>query len=113
MTVAEKVAVPPRVRVIAGVLRRFSREELAQLVELVPALKEVGGSVALRGIVPEHFRKQLLEMRGEVAPSPDEEFIGGLTYGEYLKLSEEEEERFWEKLFSEGEVEIDEIEEHD
>jgi hypothetical protein len=52
-------------------------------------------------------------MRGGVAPSPDEEFIGGLTYEEYLNLSDDEEKAFWDWLFAEGEMDIEDFEEHD
>jgi hypothetical protein len=52
-------------------------------------------------------------MRGGVAPSPDEEFIGGLTYEEYLNLSDDEETAFWDWLFAEGEMDIEDFEEHD
>ena len=96
MAVAEKARIPRRVQVIAEVLRRFSQEELAQLVRLVPALEDT----ALQQVISTHFRQRMLEMRGGIAPSLEEEFLGGLTYGEYLKLSEEEEKAFWDKLFS-------------
>ena len=98
MAVVEKARIPRRVQVIAEVLRRFSREELAQLVKLVPALEDT----ALQQAVSAHFRQRMLEMRGGIAPSPEEEFLGGLTYGEYLKLSEEEEEAFWDRIFTGG-----------
>jgi len=109
MAVAEKARIPRRVQVIAEVLRRFSQEELAQLVRLVPALEDT----ALQQVISTHFRQRMLEMRGGIAPSLEEEFLGGLTYGEYLKLSEEEEKAFWDRIFAEGGLEIDQIEEHD
>jgi hypothetical protein len=55
----------------------------------------------------------LLDRRGGKPPAPDEPFIGGLTYGEYLALSEEEEAAFWDKLFQEEEIGIDDLQEHD
>ena len=102
-----------RVKRAADVVRKLNGEELAQLVRLVPALREVQPVEVSREAVAEDFRRQALEMRGGVAPSPDEEFIGGLTYEEYLNLSDEEEKAFWDWLFAEGEMDIEDFEEHD
>jgi hypothetical protein len=102
-----------RVKRAADIVRKLNGEELAQLVRLVPALREVQPVEVSREAVAEDFRCQSLEMRGGVAPSPDEEFIGGLTYEEYLNVSDEKEKAFWDWLFAEGEMDIEDFEEHD
>jgi len=56
------------------------------------------------GEVPEgheYFRRILIKMHGGVSPSDDELFVEGLTRGEYLALSEEEEKALWDKWFAE------------
>lgn len=106
------VKISRRVRRAANILRKLNGEELTQLVGLMPALREVQPVEFSREAVAEYFRRQALEMRGGVAPSPEEEFIGGLTYEEYLNLSDEEEEAFWDWLLSKGEMDIEGFEEH-
>jgi hypothetical protein len=46
----------------------------------------------------------LLARRDGEPPKPEEPFIGGLTYGEYLALSEEDEATFWDRLFQAEEL---------
>lgn len=105
------VQIPQRVRQVARVLRFFSREELAQLVSLVPELQTVKPA-ELPGAI-EHVRQAMLSLRGGIPLSLQEEFIGGLTYEQYFALSEEEEDAFWEHIFAEGETDLPELEEHD
>jgi hypothetical protein len=111
--VKTRVSVSQRVKKIAKVLQLFTPEELAQLVDLVPQLQEVEPIRDVEESAAEYFRRELLARRGGKPPAPDEPFIGGLTYGEYLALSEEEEAAFWDKLFTEEAMEIDDFEEHD
>ncbi len=110
-----KTTVPQRVRKVAEVLRLFTREELVQLVSLVPQIREVQPLPEMEeaASAAEYFRRELLTRRGGEPPSLDEAFIGGLTYGEYLALSEEEETAFWDRLFTQEKMEIDDFEEHD
>jgi hypothetical protein len=105
------VQIPQRVRQVARVLHFFSREELAQLVSLVPELQMVKPA-ELPGAI-EHVRQAVLSLRGGIQPSLNEEFIGGLTYGQYLVLSKEEEDVFWEHIFAEGEIDLADMEEYD
>lgn len=105
------VQIPQRVRQVARMLHFFSREELAQLVSLVPDLQTV--KPAELPLAIEHVRQAVLALRGGVPPSLDEEFIGGLTYKQYLALSEEEEDALWERIFAEGEIDLTDMEEHD
>ncbi len=105
------VQIPQRVRQAARMLHFFSREELAQLVSLVPELQTIKPAELPAAI--EHVRQAVLSLRGGVPLSPDEEFIGGLTYEQYLTLSEEEEDALWERIFAEEEVDLTDMEEHD
>jgi len=104
-----------RVQKVAEVISLLTREELAQLVKLVPQLQKNQPMPRLAEDVSavEHFRGELLARRGGTPPARNKTFIGGLTYGEYLALSEEEEATFWDKLFAEEEMEVNNFEEHD
>jgi hypothetical protein len=73
-----------RVRKVADVVRRLSCEEMAQLIELVPELREIN-PVSERqeeADAVEYFRQLALEMSGGVTPSLRDEFLEGLTYEE-------------------------------
>ena len=75
-----------RVRKVADVVRRLSREEMAQLIELVPELREIKPVSERReeADAVEYFRQLALEMSGGVTPSLQDEFLEGLTYEEYF-----------------------------
>ena len=106
--------IPRRVEQMAHILQRFSREELAQLIVLVPDLKEVEPAGIPEGeTAVTYFRRLATEMRGDIAPSPHDQFIEGLTYEQYFALSEEEEEALWDRLFAEGDMDIEDFEEHE
>ncbi len=45
----------------------------------------------------EYLRRIILEMRGGVPLSLDDPFVEGMTLGQYLALSEEEEKALWDK----------------
>ncbi len=98
-----------RVRKVAQVIRSFNDAEIAQLVDLVPKLERRQSLAMVRESAERYFRDQLA---GQPSDS-DEQFIGGLTYGEYLALSETEENAFWDALFADEAMSIDEYEEID
>jgi metallophosphoesterase superfamily enzyme len=107
-------AIPRRVEQMATILQRFSREELAQLVVLVPDLKDVEPASIPQGeTAVAYFRRLATEMHGGIAPSPHDQFLERLTYEQYLALSEEVEEALWDRLFAEGEMDIKDFEEHE
>lgn len=106
------VTMSQRVEKVARVIQAFTPEELAQLVSLVPRLQNVA-SVNVAESQTEYFRRELQRRRGGKPLEMDEQFIGGLTYGEYLALSEEEETTFWDELFAEEMMGIDDFEEYD
>ncbi len=49
----------------------------------------------------EYFRRLLKEAYGDTPPSDDDPFVDGMTRGEYLALSDEDEKSLWNKWFVE------------
>ena len=112
MTMSKGVK-PQRVEKVARVLQSFTVEELAQLVSLVPRIQKVNPAEKIGEPVTEYFRRELQIRRGGKPLAMDEPFIAGLTYREYLSLSKEAETIFWDELFAEEMMEIDNFEEYD
>ncbi len=108
----EKERTTKRVKRIAALLEACTAEELAQLVELVPRLREAQRLAEVEKEAIEHFRRVLSRKRGTPL-ALDEPFLGGLTYGEYLALSPEAEDALWERLFAEAEEALGDLEETD
>lgn len=100
-----------RVRKIAQVIRLFTPEERSQLLELVPELQNAEAEVALREPAVRYFTDELSALRDGRSLSLDAPFFGGLTYGAYLSLSEKEEQVFWDNVFAEDVMDIDDYEE--
>ncbi|MFQ5857829.1 MAG: hypothetical protein ACE5LU_19670 [Anaerolineae bacterium] len=101
----------PRVVAVARIMKRFSRDELQQLLTLVPGLREVQPSDEEALVT--YFRQLGLEQRGGRPPSPDDPFIGGLTYAEYFTLSEAEQDAVWDQLFAEVTLDMESMPEVD
>lgn len=99
---------------VARIIREMSAEEKGYLVYLVPELREVEPlkppEQPLRPSAEflEQLREKILEARGGVPPSDEDPFIGGLTVGEYLALSDEEQEELWDELYAKASAELDE-----
>jgi len=98
---------------MAHIIREMSTEEKRYLVYLVPELREVE---PLKPPEPplrpskeflEQLRQEILEARGGVPPSDEDPFIGRLTVGEYLALSDEEQEKLWDELYVKASAELD------
>jgi hypothetical protein len=98
---------------VARIIREMSAEEKGYLVCLVPELRKVE---PLKPPEPtlrpsEEFlvqlRREILEARGGVPPSDEDPFIGQLTVGEYLALSDEEQEELWDELYAQASAELD------
>lgn len=107
--------IPPYVRRLAQVLRRLTPEEMGQLVQLVPELERARSPEVLeqeREAVA-HFRRLAMELTGGTLPSPQDEFIEGLTYQEYFALPETRQDALWERIFAEEETGLYDLEEHD
>lgn len=98
----------------AHIIREMSAEEKGYLVYLVPELREVEPlkppEPPLRPSAEflEQLRQEILEARSGVPPSDKDPFIGGLTVGEYLALSDEEQEKLWDEWYAKASAELDE-----
>lgn len=99
---------------VARIIREMSAEEKGYLVYLVPELREVEPlkppEQPLRPSEEflEQLRQEMLEARGGVPPSDEDPFVGGLTVGEYLALSDEEQEELWDELYAQASADLDE-----
>ncbi|NIO71712.1 MAG: hypothetical protein GTN71_22450 [Anaerolineae bacterium] len=99
---------------VAHIIREMSAEEKGYLVYLVPELREVEPlkppEQPLRPSKEflEQLRQEILEARGRVPPSDEDLFIGRLTVGEYLALSDKEQEELWDELYAQASAELDE-----
>jgi hypothetical protein len=111
MTEEIKYRIP--VERVACIIREMSAEEKGHLVYLVPELREVEPlKPPEQSLRPsEEFlarlRQEILEARGGVPPSDEDPFIGRLTVGEYLALSDEEQEKLWDELYAKASAELD------
>lgn len=98
---------------IARIIREMSAKEKGHLVYLVPELREVEPlkppELPLRPSAEflEQLRQEILGARGGAPPSDEDPFIGGLTVGEYLALSDEEQEKLWDELYAQASAELD------
>jgi hypothetical protein len=103
--------ISPRVVVVADILQRFSRQELSQLVAMVPTLREVQPSD--EDSLVAHFRQLGLQQRAGRPASQQDPFLAGLTYAEYFALSAAEQDAIWERLFAEAAVDMEAMPEVD
>lgn len=103
--------ISPRVVAVAGLVKRFNRSELAQLVALVPALHKVQLNDDEQLIA--HFRQLGVEQRAGRSTSPDDPFLGGLTYAQYFALSAAEQDELWEQLFADTSIDMESLPELD
>jgi hypothetical protein len=111
--VTSELDISVRVRKIAQIIKLFSPEERVQLLELVPGLQEAETTSVLRESTMNYYITGLSAQREEAPMDLDAQFLGGLTYGDYLALSEREENAFWNDIFAEDVMDIDDYEEYD
>ncbi|MBI3915344.1 MAG: hypothetical protein HY327_14300 [Chloroflexi bacterium] len=104
--------ISPRGVAIAGIVRRFSPDEPAQLMQLGPNLQTVEPASAPELEAIAYYRDLAIKKRGGTPPRPDEEFVGGLTYAQYFALSGRDEEHFWQ-IFETGKMSIMDFQERD
>ena len=102
-----------RVRKIAQVIKLFSPEERIRLLELVPELQKTETTSILRESTMNYYIDGLSAQREGAPLDLDAPFLGGMTYGDYLALSEQEENVFWDDVFAEDVMDIDDYEEYD
>ena len=90
------------VQQVAELVRRLNRDEIRELVRLVPQLQleqeEVAGQ---RNELVQWARGQMAQHTGQARPMRDEDpFIGDMTVEAYFALPESERERIWEELYA-------------
>jgi glucan biosynthesis protein len=58
-------------------------------------------------------RQEALRLYGGQPPPTDQPYFGGMTWGAYQALTDEQRRALWNKLYAEFDVEIEAVEEHD
>lgn len=58
-------------------------------------------------------RQEALDLYGGFPPPTDQPYFGGMTWGDYQALSDEQRRALWNRLYAEFDVEIEAIEERD
>jgi hypothetical protein len=58
-------------------------------------------------------REEVLTLYGGQAPPADQPYFGGVTWHEYQALSDEQRRALWDRAYSEFDVAIEDLEEHD
>ena len=94
-----RIVVPPHV------VRQLSQRKVKNKAirdSVVKALAELAAEPAeheaeSNADAVEEFRQIVLDLRGGAPPSLDEPFADGLTLGQWLALSDEEQDALWEK----------------
>ncbi|OIO93979.1 MAG: hypothetical protein AUK03_07435 [Anaerolineae bacterium CG2_30_64_16] len=115
MTISREMGVPPHVQHLSQVLRRLTPVELNQLVRLVPELQRAGSAetlVAEQEAIA-YFRGAAMVLTGGKLPSPQDEFLEGMTYRSYFALPEASQDALWERIFAEEKTGPYDLEEHD
>jgi hypothetical protein len=102
--------VPGYVQQLAGVVRRLKPDELRQLVELVPELRPIPSDRAMR---EEQAAVAYFRQAASRLPSPEDEFINGLSYADYFALSPSEQDALWDRIFAQDPTGSHDLREHD
>jgi hypothetical protein len=105
--------VPHRVVQVARLIRGLSPEEREQLQALVPELQRAPKVKPLidKGGLRDYIQQELAKVGGESPPLTEaDQFLSGLTVGEYFALPDEDRERIWNE---EHTMDIEDFEEHD
>lgn len=101
-----------RARVAVRLLRQLNKDELAQVVTLMPELHSVAAATP-RESTPDYWRRVLREERGGYQPTLDGDFLEGMTYRQYFALPETEQDALWDRVFGTAAWEIEDFEEVD
>jgi hypothetical protein len=107
------IPIPTHLDELAKVLRQLTPQEMMRLVELVPQLKQTQIVLEEQQEARDYFRQQALKLTDGKLPTPDDEFIEGVSYSQYLALSEAEQDAIWERIFAEDETGPYDLDEHD
>jgi len=84
---------------VAELVRRLDRDEIRELIRLVPRLqREVAGE---QSDLVRWAREQMARYSGEARPMQGgDAFVGDTTVGAYFALPEAERERIWDELYA-------------
>lgn len=109
------LSLPVSLEQIGAVIRRMSREEQRRLLDLAPDLRRVALQTPVRTeaqareTVSRLQQEILADLGGELL-SPDELFLGNMTLGKYLTLSDREKNTLWEAWADTDLMELEERE---
>ena len=115
MVEARTGVLSPRVREVTKVIQGFDRAEVLELLDVLLQQLKTGdekGNLHLRQQALAVRERLLEQARYEARPplADDTPFVAGLTWGEYVALSEEEQEQIWNAQFT---MDIDDFEEEE
>jgi hypothetical protein len=96
-----------RVQQVAYLVQRLNRDEIRQLIRLVPQLRDEPRGIPEEGAESDELvlwvREQMAPYAAEThATRDDDPFLGGMTVGEYFALPDQERERIWGELYVEA-----------
>ena len=108
-------ALPVTVEQIAFAVRRMSRGDQQQLLDLVPDLRQLAGQPPLRTLREASanvyaFRAEVLAALDGRPLLPDEPFIGGGTLAGYEALSDDQRATLWDDWAQIDMMDLEEIE---
>jgi len=106
---------------IAAAVQQMSEADQRQLLMLVPNLVKIAQELSIQLPVqtqePVQELDPLAKLRAQVLAaldnrplSPDEPFFGGLTVGQYLNLSDQEQAKLWDEWAGIDLMDMEEIE---
>lgn len=116
-----RLTIPVSVEQIAIAIQQMSLEDQRRLLALAPNLVKIAQELSIQPPVQTQEPKQeldpLAELRAQVLAaldnrplSPDEPFFGGLTVGQYLNLSDQEQAKLWDEWAGIDLMDMEEIE---
>ena len=107
---------PVSLEQVAALIKRMHPEDRQQLLAMVPELAT--DAIRQKELLDEanqtveQLKEELLAELGEEPLFSDEPFLDGLTFREYLELSEAERSELWDKWSEIALEDIEEVEVH-
>jgi hypothetical protein len=106
---------PVSVEQVAVVIKQMGPAERRRLLELVPELRQETTQAPSRmpgeiHAAVERVRAEVMQVLSGQLLSPTEPFLGDLTLGQYMELSDEDRARLWDEW---AEIDLEELEELD
>jgi hypothetical protein len=89
------------VQQVAELIRRLNRDEIRQLIRLVPPLlEEREKTIGRRDGLAQWAREQMAPYANQARPmQPQDAFLSDMTVEAYFALAEAERERIWDELY--------------